>query len=62
MCFHLDVLLFRKIKRVIIIKNESNESMGIERKPNKSIYSSVQETPWLHGCMLFGMIPAYNKL
>jgi hypothetical protein len=47
--FHLDVLLFKIIKRAIIVENESKESIGIERKPNKFMYSSVHETPWLHG-------------
>jgi hypothetical protein len=62
MCFHLDVLLYKIIKSVTIVENESKESIGIDRKPNRLMYSSVQETPWLQGCMLFGMNPAYNKL
>ena len=62
MCFQLDVLLFRIIKRVIIVENESKESIGIDRKPNNSMYSSVQETPCVQGCILSGIIPVYNKL
>jgi hypothetical protein len=62
MCFHLDVLLFKITKSAIIVENESKESIGIDRKPKRSMYSSVHETPWLHGCMLSGIIPAYSKL
>jgi hypothetical protein len=62
MCFLLDILLVNIIKRVIIIENESKESIGIDRKPNRSMYSSVHETPWLHGCMLSGMMPAYSRV
>jgi hypothetical protein len=62
MCFHLVVLFFKIIKRVIIVENESKESIGIDRKPNRLMYSSVHETPWLQGCILSGMIPAYSKL
>jgi hypothetical protein len=58
----MDVLLYKIIKSVTIAENESKESIGIDRKPNRLMYSSVQETPLLQGCMLSGMIPAYNKL
>jgi hypothetical protein len=33
------------IKRVIIAVNESKESIGIDIKPKRSMYSSVHETP-----------------
>jgi hypothetical protein len=62
MCFHLDNLLIKIIKSAIIVVNESRESKGIDRKPNSSMYSSVHETPWLQGCILSGMIPAYSRL
>ena len=36
--------------------NASSASSGIDRNPNSSIYSSVQDTPLPQGCMLAGTI------
>ena len=42
---HLGALLFNRIKRVTIAVNARRESIGIDKKPNRSMYSSVHETP-----------------
>jgi hypothetical protein len=46
----------------MIVENESNESMGMVMKPNRSMYFSVHETPRLQGWMLSGIIPVYSRL
>jgi hypothetical protein len=45
-----------------MVENDNNESIGIVKKPKIFMYSSVHETPLEQGCMLLGMIFAYNKL
>ena len=35
MCFHLEVLLCKVINKIIIDVNESKESIGIDKKPNR---------------------------
>ena len=62
MCSHFIRLLVRMVKRIIITVNDSKESIGIDKKPKRSMYSSVHETPLLQGCMPSGMMPVYNRL
>jgi hypothetical protein len=54
----LEVLLLRKSKSATNVENARKESIGIETKPNSSIYFSVHETPFEQGWMFSGMIPA----
>jgi len=53
----LDILLLKISNKAITNENENKDSMGMVIQPKILIYSSVQETPWLQGCMLSGMIP-----
>jgi hypothetical protein len=41
----------------IIVEKARRDSIGMVIKPKMSMYSSVQETPWEHGCMFSGMMP-----
>jgi hypothetical protein len=53
----LDVLFFKRNKRVIMVEKTSSDSMGMVKNPNRSMYFSVQDTPWLQGCSSWGIIP-----